>query len=137
MLPTDPASGKADNKSNAIPLRVIAALLALIHFVGIIWFPRVGLTAWQAFYLWAPFLALAIGSLLPDRLLTRLPVKVLFSLVAAIAIVRNVQDGFGDLHRQGGADYPALAIRAVVIAVLTLLWARSWRAHSTTKKKDQ
>jgi len=116
--------------SYEIPLRCLAAVLAMMTFIGVTWFPRDDLSVWEKFYSFSPTLGLALGAALPNRFMAIVAARICLLIVLVLGVVRSALDVPEDLRLPDGADYPAVVLRAVIALTLILLIVRSFGFRS-------
>jgi len=109
-----------------ILLRGLLLLAAYYNFLGFMWTGgSSGAAAPYAVYLASPWIAMIIGAVLPNRMLSRSSGRFLFGPIALIAAARIAHQIVGDLTLANGPDYGPAMIRVGFIALLALVAAKA------------
>ena len=109
-----------------ILLRGLLVLAAYYNFLGFMWTGgSSGAAATYAVYLASPWIAMAIGAFLPNKMLGRNSGRFLFGPIALIAAARIAHQIVGDLTLANGPDYGPAMIRVGFIALLALVGAKA------------
>ena len=118
-------------KITDLVLRVILFIGAYYNFLGYMWGGSKSEAAPYEIYAASPWIALAIGALIPNGMLSRASGKLLFLPVALLAVVRSVDQLVVDLTLANAPDYLAAIFRLLAIILLSVVAAK---AYFLTKK---
>ena len=114
-----------------VVLRVFLLVGAFYNLLGYMWGGSdSGATLFEV-YAASPWIALAIGALVPNGMLSRVGGKLLFLPVGLLAVIRSVDHLVGDLKLINGPDYLAAVLRLLVIVLLSIV---AIKAYFLTKK---
>jgi hypothetical protein len=105
-------------------VRWIAGVFALISFIGITWFPAANASSWEKFYEISPALALALGSVLPSRIVSSVLAKVCIAILGLVGVLRIAQLSLLSVHLVDGADYPGLLLQILIVLSLVSVLIR-------------
>jgi hypothetical protein len=100
-----------------LALRVVLLVGALYSYLGYAWGGKSEAAPYEI-YAASPWIALAIGALVPNSMLSRASGKLLFFPIALLGTVRSIHQIGIDLTLENGPDYAAAIFRTMIIALL-------------------
>jgi hypothetical protein len=76
--------------------------------------------------MFSPTLGLALGAVIPNRLMVMVAVRYGLPLLLIIGVTRLGQEAIGNVGIPDGTDYVAIALLSIIIVTLLLLLSRSF-----------
>ena len=108
-----------------LAFRIILLVGASYSYLGYAWGGRSEAAPYE-FYAASPWIALAVGALVPNSLLSKASGKLLFLPIASLAAIRCVDQIVVDLTLENAPDDSAAIFRVMTIALLSVVVIKSF-----------
>lgn len=112
-----------------LALKVVSLFLFASDLIGFGWWDRSELTALGALYWLTPAMSLLIIGVTPFRILARITfIKVVFSGLVFVGVIRLGQDMYASWNSPHEPDAPAILLQAATMGIMVWALMRIWRA---------